>query len=298
LLDVADPYTYSIQRFTVSGGTLTYNSFLGGTQPALGGFNGAFAAAYDPSGNLYALDWFNDRVEKFDPSGNPITQWGGYGSKPGSFIFPRSIVVTPDGKTVVVTNSEDNRIDLFSTTGAFIKSVKPASGTPLSRPHQTALAADGSYWVADTLNNRVVHLSTSGAVLSTFNNGGVMKAPQGIAMDAEGNLYVSDAGNNKVEKYNQSGGLLATLATSGSGPTNVNNPFAITVTGSPGSEVLLIGDSGNNRILELTTSGAAVLSFGSSGPGQMSSPRGAVVDPRTGGLAVSDFGNNRIEIWS
>ena len=304
LLDVADPYTFSIQRFTISAGALTYSSYLGGTQPAAGGFNGAFAATYDSSGDIYAVDWFNDRIQEFGPSGAFITQWGGYGSKPGSFIFPRGITMQPAGTTnagdVVVTNTEDNRIDLYTPTGTFVESIKPSSGTAFSRPYQTVAAPDGTYWVADALNNRIVNINASGTVLSTFNDGGLMNQPQGIAMDAEGNLYVSDAGNNAVEQYNQSGTLLATLATSGSGPTNVNTPYALTVTGPPGSEILLIADAGNNRILELTTSGTAVLSFGTlgAGNGQLSSPRGAAVNPVNGEIAVSDFMNNRLSIWS
>jgi|HubBroStandDraft_6_1064221.scaffolds.fasta_scaffold00093_49 sugar lactone lactonase YvrE len=304
LLDVADPYTFSIQRFTISAGALTYSSFLGGTQPAAGGFNGAFAATYDSSGDIYAVDWFNDRIQEFSPSGAFVTQWGGYGSKPGSFIFPRGITMQPAGTTnagdVVVTNTEDNRIDLYQPNGTFVESIKPSSGTAFSRPYQTVAAPDGTYWVADALNNRIVNINASGTVLSTFNDGSLMNQPQGIAMDAEGNLYVSDAGNNAVEKYNQSGTLLATLATSGSGPTNVSTPYALTVTGPPGSEILLIADAGNNRILELTTSGAAVLSFGTlgAGNGQLSSPRGAAVNPVNGDIAVSDFMNNRLSIWS
>jgi sugar lactone lactonase YvrE len=306
MLDVADPYTFSIQRFTISSGVLTYSSYLGGTQPATGGFNGAFAATYDSSGDLYAVDWFNDRIQEFGPTGTFLQAWGGYGSKPGSFIFPRGITIEPAGTyagDVVVTNTEDNRIDLYSSTGStvtFILSIKPLTGTPFSRPYQTVAASDGTFWVADALNNRVVHLDVSGNVLSTFNDGGLMNQPQGIAMDAEGNLYVSDAGNNAVEKYSQAGTLLATLATSGTGSTNVNTPYALTVTGPPGSEILLIADAGNNRILELTTSGAAVLSFGTlgSGNGQLSSPRGAAVNPVNGNIAVSDFMNNRISIWS
>jgi|HubBroStandDraft_6_1064221.scaffolds.fasta_scaffold00526_18 DNA-binding beta-propeller fold protein YncE len=303
LLDVADPYTFSIQRFTISAGALTYSSFLGGTQPAAGGFNGAFAATYDSSGDIYAVDWFNDRIQEFSPSGAFVRQWGGYGSKPGSFIFPRGITMQPAGTTnagdVVVTNSEDNRIDLYTPTGTFVESIKPSSGTAFSRPYQTVAAPDGTYWVADALNNRIVNINASGAVLSTFNDGGLMNQPQGIAMDAEGNLYVSDAGNNAVEKYNQSGTLLATLATSGSGPTNVSTPYALTVTGAPGSEHLLIADAGNNRILAITTGGAAMWSFGTAGSGnsQLSSPRGAAVDPVTGNIVVSDFLNNRLSIW-
>jgi DNA-binding beta-propeller fold protein YncE len=297
LLDVADPYEFEIQRFTISGGALTFNSIVGGVPPAPGGFNQPFAVAYGPSGEMYVVDWFNDRIEKFNPDGSFALQWGTYGSKNGSFIFPRGIAVTPDGKTVVITNSEDSRLDLYSPTGGFVKSIKPV-GTSFSRPHQTALAPDGSYWVADTKNNRVLHLDTSGNVLMTITNGGALKSPQGVALDSSGNVYVSDNGNNAVESYNStSGALTATLATSGSGSTNVKAPIELAI--DPVTGDLLIADSGNNRVVVLTTAGAPVVTFGSAGTdaGQFNAPHDMAINPLTEEVAVADFSNNRISIW-
>jgi DNA-binding beta-propeller fold protein YncE len=297
LLDVADPYQFEIQRFTISSGALTFSSVLGGVKPAAGGFNQPFAVAYGPSGEMYVADWFNDRIEKFNPDGSFALQWGTYGSKNGSFIFPRGIAITPDGKTVVITNSEDSRIDLFSATGSYMKTIKPV-GTSLTRPHQTALAADGSYWVADTDNNRVLHLDALGNVLLTITNGGLIKSPQGIALDSGGNVYVSDNGNNQVEKYSASTGALeATLATAGTGGTNVTGPIELAVDNSGGN--LLIADSGNNRVVVMNLAGAAAFTFGSlgSGDGQFNSPHSVAINPLTGEVAVTDFNNNRISIW-
>ena len=298
LLDVADPYENEIQRFSISAGALTFNSIVGGVRAATGGFNQPFAAAYGPSGELYVVDWFNDRIEKFNPDGSFALQWGNYGSQSGNFIFPRGITVTPDGQTVVVTNSEDNRIDLFTPAGGFKKSIKPATGGAFMRPHQTALAADGSYWVADTDNNRVLHLDGSGNVLLTITNGGALASPQGVALDAAGNVYVSDNTHSQVLEFSAStGALMATLATSGSGPTNVSSPIELTY--DPLSGYLLVADSGNNRVLVLTTGGAAVTSFGTagSGPGQLSSPHEVAINPLNDGVAVADFSNNRISEW-
>jgi DNA-binding beta-propeller fold protein YncE len=297
LLDVADPYEFEIQRFTISGGSLTFSSILGGTKPTAGGFNQPFAVAYGPAGEMYVVDWFNDRIQKFNPDGSFATQWGTYGSKTGSFIFPRGVVVTPDGSTVVVTNSEDNRIDLFTSTGSFKKSIKPV-GTALMRPHQTALVSDGSYWVADTDNNRVLHLDAAGNVLRTITNGGALKSPQGVAVDGAGNVYVSDNGNNAVEKYSATTGALeATLATAGTGSTNVTGPVELTIDVAGGN--LMIADSGNSRVVVLTLAGAAVATFGSAGTGngQFTTPHAVAVNPASGEIAVADFGNNRISIW-
>lgn len=296
-VDVCDTFNYRIQRFSVSPtGAPSFSSVLGGVRPAAGGFNGAFAVAYGPAGELYAVDWFNHRIEKFDAAGNFVLAWGGYGSPDGSLIFPRDVTVTPDGATVVVTDSENNRIDLFTPSGAFVKSVKPASGTALLRPHQTALAPDGTYWVADTGNNRAIHLSATGTVLGTI---GSLTAPRGIAVDASGNVYVANGTGNTVVKYSSAGALLATLATSGTGATKVKGPYGLHLTNNAVSQRLYIADAGNNRILVLSTSGAAIGSFGTagSGDGQLNQPHGVAVSAATGDVAVADFANNRLSIW-
>ena len=53
--------------------------------------NGVFAQpeglAIDSSGNFYVADTMNNRIEKFDPSGNFILQWGTPGAGNGQFAF-------------------------------------------------------------------------------------------------------------------------------------------------------------------------------------------------------------------
>jgi DNA-binding beta-propeller fold protein YncE len=296
-IDVCDTFNYRIQRFSVSPtGVPTFSSVVGGVRAAAGGFNGAFAVGYGPGGELYAVDWFNHRIEKFDGAGNLLLTWGGYGAPNGSLIFPRDVTVTPDGNTVVVTDSENNRLDLFTPAGVFIKSVKPGSGTAFLRPYQTALVPDGTYWVADTGNNRAVHLSATGSVLGTIAS---LTTPRGIAVDAAGNVYVANGTGNSVVKYSSAGVLLATLATNGTGATNVKGPYGLRLTGAAASERLYVADAGNNRVLVLTTSGAAIGSFGTagSGNGQLSQPHGVAVSAATGDVAVADFANNRLSIW-
>jgi DNA-binding beta-propeller fold protein YncE len=64
---------------------------------------------------------------------------------------------------------------------------------------------------------------------------------------------------------------------------------------------LYVADTNNNRVNEydLSSGGAFVLSFGTvgTGPGQFNSPYMVAVGP-TGQIAVTDFGNNRISLWS
>lgn len=299
-VDVCDTYEYVIQRFSVSGsGAPSYFDSLGGIRPVVGGFNQPFGVAFAPDGDLYVSDMFNHRMER-RTTGGTWTSWGGFGTRPGNFQFPRGVIVSPDGTKVVVTNSENNRIDLYTRAGALINSVRPG-GTTFGWPHQTALANDGTYWVADTNRNRVLHLSTSGAVLDTITHNGAIKTPRGVALDAAGNIYVSNSGANTIEKYSPSLTYLGALATKGPGPGQVALPWNLTIAVVGGAENLFVADGNNGRVDVFNTStGTFVTSFGTqgSGLGQLLSPRSVSVDPITGTVAVADFGNNRISLWS
>ncbi len=297
---VCDTFNFRLSLYDGAGATPSYLRAVGGTKPADGGFNGAFAVAYGPDGSLYAADWFNHRIQKFSPTGDYVSQWGGYGPQNGSLIFPRGLLVTAAGD-VVVTDSENNRIDVFTAAGSYLRQIKPTTGTALSRPHQTALDGSGGYWVADTNNNRVVHLGSAGALLGAFPIAGTAASakPEGIAVDTDGTLVVSNTQNNRVERYSTSGTLLGTLAGNGTGPGQVRKPGGLLVTGTGESRRLWIADAGNNRAVVLDADGGVEAAFGSvgGGAGQLTQPRGIAIDPTDGDIAVADFGNDRVSLW-
>lgn len=298
LLNVCDTFGFRINRFTVTGGVPTFHSVVGGTPPAAGGFNGAFGVGYGPDGSLYAVDWFNHRIQKFDATGQFVLEFGGYGSQPGSLIFPRAVVVNAAGD-LVVTNSENNRIDVFTSDGDFLRSIKPPPGSGFSRPHQTALAGDGTYWVADTNNNRVVQIDESGTVLRSWDGSGNLRSPQGIAVEADGNVLVANTNRNRIERYAPDGTLLGTVLDAGTAPNQVTRPAGLLLTGTGSTTRLWIADSGNDRVSVVRTDGTLLGTFGSSGPGvgQLDDPRGVAVRA-DGVIAVADFANNRISLWN
>ncbi|MGH2708193.1 MAG: NHL repeat-containing protein, partial [Actinomycetota bacterium] len=123
---VSDTNAWRIHVFDVdAAGAPVFSHTLGGVPPAPGGFNQPYGAAYGPAGELYVVDMFNHRVQKFNPDGAFALQWGSFGGHDGGFQFPRGIAVSPDGQMVVVTDSENSRIAVFSAAGAFVRTVKP-----------------------------------------------------------------------------------------------------------------------------------------------------------------------------
>ncbi|MGI8552869.1 MAG: Kelch repeat-containing protein, partial [Dehalococcoidia bacterium] len=85
-----------------------------GTGP--GQFNYPVAVAVDGSGNVYVADQGNDRIQKFDSQGNPLTAWGSQGSGPGQFNHPLHIGLDPAGN-VYVADVSNNRIQKFDSLG-------------------------------------------------------------------------------------------------------------------------------------------------------------------------------------
>ena len=306
MIAVTDTFNYEVDLFSIdTHGKPTYSStIVSGMPPAQGGFNGAWSVAYDLNGNLYATDYLNDRVEKLDPSGAFVCQFGMYGNGVGSLEFPRGVAVSANGSTVAVTQ-ENNTIQLFSgTTCNSTGQITVAGSNPsgLKRPRQVSFdpSNDGSLWVADYNNNRVLHVSNNGSVLLTITNGGAMKTPQGVVVDSSGDVFVADTGNNAIEEYNStSGALIATLATVGAGPGQVKTPSELALAGPTGHQVLLIADQGNNRIVALQTDGTPAFIFGSagSGAGHFTTPESVAYNPTTQAIAVADFGNSRVSLW-
>jgi DNA-binding beta-propeller fold protein YncE len=70
-------------------------------------------------------------------------------------------------------------------------------------PYGLTVASDGTLYVADTDNGRVVALSASGEVLNTRGSEGAaigeFKFPEAVAVDDSGTLYVADRGNDRVQ---------------------------------------------------------------------------------------------------
>ena len=290
MLGVCDQWSWRIQRFSVDAeGVPQLAGTVGGLPPAPGGFNRPFDAAFAPDGELYAVDWGNHRIQRFSADGDFLGEWGGYGTGPGELIFPRAVAVTADGASIVVTNSEGNRLDLFSPEGTHQRSVRP-TGTAFTRPHQTAIAVDGTFWVVDTLNDRVLHLDQTGAVLHEW-GAGMLNGPKGIAVDPIGRVLVSDSGNDRVLAFDEDGVLLATLT------TDVDDPQHLLVSSATGEELVLVVDAGGDRVVALRPDGTSVGALGAvAGPGQLDGPRGVAMRD-DGVVVVADHLNDRLSWW-
>ena len=84
--------------------------------------------AFASNGDFYVSDGYgNPRVAKFTRNGKFLLQFGTRGAGPGQFGLPHNVVVDEQGK-VYVTDRDNERVEVFDSTGKFLNQWKTYGG--------------------------------------------------------------------------------------------------------------------------------------------------------------------------
>jgi DNA-binding beta-propeller fold protein YncE len=155
--------------------------------------------AFDRTGNIYVADGYgNSRIMKFTKEGDFIKTWGVKGTQTGQFNLPHSILVH-DNK-VYVADRENERIQIFTTEGEFIK-----VWTHVGYPWGLAKGPNGSIYMTDGYNQKVLKLNTQGQVAGIFGTGGKRAGSfgwaHGIVVGPESEIFVTEIVNWRVQKF-------------------------------------------------------------------------------------------------
>ncbi len=155
----------------------------------VGHFNQPTDVAWDRDGNIYVTDGYgNSRVLKFDKYGNKLLGWGMKGSGPGQFDTPHTIVI--DGDLVYVGDRENARIQIFDTSGHFLREWK------LGHPFGLFITPDHFLYMADAIAGRILKIDRDGRVV------GVLRGPERgrgrhfdpheIALDKDNSIFTAE----------------------------------------------------------------------------------------------------------
>jgi sugar lactone lactonase YvrE len=238
---IADASNNRIRR--VDAGTANITTIAGGGN---GGDSGTATSALlvapwdvlqDSSGNVFIADYLESRVRKVSPSGAITTvagngTWGYNGDNipatSASLSLPAGIALDSGGNLFIADlwNSRIRRVDATSgeiTTVAGNGSVGysgdngPANQAALNFPYDVAVDASGNLYIADTVNECIREVNTSGTITTvagtptsggSSGNGGLatkalLNSPQAVAVDSSGNIFLADSGNNRIRLVNR-----------------------------------------------------------------------------------------------
>jgi len=154
--------------------------------------------------------------------------------------------------------------------------------TGVWNPYSVDVASDGSVYVADTENKRVMKYASNGSNATVFASG--LFSPQGVAVASDGSVYVTES-NGRLWKYGSNGGAGAILV------SGLLAPFGVAVAGD-GS--VYVAEAGASRIMKYASNGGNPTTFVATG---LSSPMGLAV-AGDGSVYVTDTNNNRIRRYA
>lgn len=283
-------------------------------------------------GTSYVADYGNFRVDVFAPDGAFVRAFG-KGVNPGggdvctavsgcqegldeesagAINGPWGVAIGPEGN-VFVADEENNRVDVFSLDGAFLrafgKGVNPGGGDVCTTVCQAGEGLAGA---------------------------GDMSAPKGIAFDSTGALYVTDYGRHRIDVFSPAGAFIrafgkgvnagagdpdvcATACKSGvAGGAAGEMRLILDVAVGPGNQIV-VANSAPNRIDVFSSGGTFIRGFGTgvnpgggnvcttatgcqevpngTGAGALSNPSG-VQTSAAGNIYVADFPNDRVSEFS
>lgn len=167
-------------------------------------------------------------------------------------------------------------------------------------PTAIALADDGSLFVVDNGNSRVVKLNSSGEFVLEFGNpgngDGEFNAPTDIVIGPNDEVYVSDGSNHRIQRFDQSGGFLGKWGSMGGLDGQFNFPVGLAVDSSGD---VFVSDTNNNRIQHFDADGTYIDQWGSAGTGdgQFNKPFGISVAENDAIYVVDRF-NNRVQYFA
>ena len=274
LLPAQEAGTAITPRILAGDGNRGYRDGPGNTAQ----FQSPYGIVAAADGSLYVSDTLNQRIRKIDRDGKVSTFAGdgtaGFRDGPARrarFDAPSGLGIAPDG-SLLVADTRNNRIRRVAPDG----SVSTVAGVGIigqrdgraaealfDGPTGVAAAADGTIYVADTLNRSIRVIGTNGRVRTLagentptpeFSDGTGPEArfdtPIGIVYDAkEDVLYVADTHNHRIRRVSRKG-VVSTVAGSTRGDSDgedarFNTPYGIAL-GAGGT--LYVTDSGNRSI--------------------------------------------------
>ncbi len=232
---------------------------------------------------------------------------------PGGIAFDsQGDMYIADAVNNVVRKVSGGTINTFAGTGTagYSGDKGPATAAELNNPEGVAVDSTGNVYIADSANNVIRVVSTSGTI-TTFAGNNIagyegdtgpanqaeLNVPCGIAIDSSNNVYIADSDNNVIRIVTNN--VINTVGLTGA---YLNHPDGVAVDAAGD---IFVADTDNERVVEFAavTYNYSLIAgngnpgySGDSGPAQnaeLQDPKGVAVDAQ-GYVYIADTINGRI----
>ena len=262
-------YSYSSTGTSLTGATLSGPSLM----------------AIDASGNIYACNYNNGTISKWNSSNSYLGKFG----SGVTFSNPCGLVFDSAGNCYVMDTGA-GKIYKLNSSGVYQSTITTGLGHPLG------IAIDGSdnIYIAtyntSTNVSSVTKYNTAGTLLLTLPNTNMNQA-DGVAVDGAGNIYVLNRATNfstpnslgNVTEYNSSGSYIGVFS------SGYNDPLAISIDAAGD---VFVADSHNNQVRIYSSAGVLLNTITG-----LTDVEGFVADAN-GNLYISDYTNNTVKEYA
>ena len=226
----------------------------------------------------------------------PVLSFGRKGSSwsSGKFDGPWGVAVNKRNE-IAVTDCSNNRVQIFSCNGKFIRSFgkKGVKKGEFKDPSGIAYLNNGNIVVADTSNHRLQIFTERGEYLAQIGSEEIpdhqFNSPMGLSVDNDGNIIVADSNNKLIKIFTPSGQFLRTFG----GEYLLVDPFHCIQK----DQYFIVSDNGDHCIKVFNTEGDFLYKFGNigKGDGEFVEPYCLSVD-KAEHLMVCDYANDIVQV--
>ncbi len=242
--------------------------------------------AADSSGNVYVLEYSNNRIKVFDSAGTYLRSFGGYGSGCNQWKYARQFVIFND--QVYLADLQGNRVLKLSLTGQCIGSGLTAYLRPWG------IAVNSNYVFVGHYGNTIETLATGNLARTGYQNvAGGVNLSIGMSLNSAGNrLLVASYHNHKVFEFTVSGNNLTYVNAAGTSQSSANGSFNRPVDAAyDSSGNIYVLERDNDRIQKFNSSLVYQAKQGSfSRTSAFYNPYGMFIDS-SDNIYVADFTN-------
>ena len=210
LLIVPDTHYFQVLFYTFDGEMVAERTIGGTNGRGPGEFGFLTDVVQDSQHNYFVTEYGDyDRIQKFDPLGNFICQWGSHGTRPGEFLRPQGLFIDPEDQ-LWIADASNHRVQIYDLTTpqpTFVRQFGSDGTGPgqLRYPYTIDMDDEGLIHVCELGNHRVQKFRPDGSSVSMLGGAGrapgQFHQPWGFAFDSTGAMHVIDSYNHRVQRF-------------------------------------------------------------------------------------------------